>query len=183
MGNNIGKLDINIPKELEVKVISFDTHKELILKTTNGQIWALSFPKYFNLLIQNDQDSVFINISPTILLSKESRALWGTLHSFIRNAVIGLTQGFTRKLVLKGVGYRFEPTAKKNTFVLYIGLTHPKLITIPDSIECTLEQNNTVLDGKCQDLQTLTNELNKIRLIKPAIKDKYSGKGFYITGE
>jgi ribosomal protein L6P/L9E len=98
----------------------------------------------------------------------------------IKSVMIGKAQGYMLRLALKGVGYRFERDTKENTFILHIGLTHPKRVSLPETIVCKLLKNNTILEGKCDNFQELTNNLNRIRLIKPASKDKYSGKGFYL---
>jgi large subunit ribosomal protein L6 len=93
--------------------------------------------------------------------------------------IIGASQGFTKRLVLKGVGYRFQSTDKPNTFLLFIGFTNAITLHFPLSIECKLI-NNTTLEGKSIDLQLLTNTFNKFRLIKAANKDTYKGKGILI---
>lgn len=186
MGNNIGRLEIQIPKELEIQLFTFNTHKVLSLSRhpNNQHTSVFNIPIHFDINIIGPIKKRLLTISPNIKSSQslngDMAALWGTLNSLIQRMIIGQTQGFTQRLGLKGVGYRLERESAENSFILYIGLTHPKRISIPLSIQCKLLKNNTILEGKCDNWQELTNALNKIRLIKPAIKDKYSGKGFFI---
>lgn len=183
MASNIGRTPIIIPEELTLEVITKETHKELIF-INKDQKWSISVPNYFNFNIDNSNRTLLINpqFSPESLdkNSKQIPAFWGALRKLIANISIGLTQGYTYRLGVRGVGYKFE-LVTENTFLIYLGFTQPLRVNLPKTIECKLLKNNTILEGKCNNLELITNEFNKIRLLKAASKDKYKNKGLYIV--
>lgn len=187
MASNIGRAPIIIPENLALEIVKLETHKELVfvLKSEGKeQKWALKVPTYFNFTLNTSDDSnrmLYISPKDKIKLDPKVLAYWGVLRKLIANITVGLTEGYTCKLGVRGVGYKFElDSTLNNTFLLYLGFTQPLRVTIPDSIECKLLKNNTILEGKSNNLNLVTNELNKIRLLKPASKDKYKNKGLYI---
>ena len=73
----------------------------------------------------------------TITLEKKSNnpgneALWGTYASHIKNMVKGVTEGFQKKLILEGVGYKSQVTGEK--LVLALGFSHPVEVVIPKGL-------------------------------------------------
>ncbi len=102
----------------------------------------------------------------------------GTANANIKNMIIGVTEGFEKKLEAVGVGYRFQ--LKGNTLVVTAGYSHPVEVSIPAGI--TLESpSNTELFVKGID-KCLVGEfaanVRKIRLPEP-----YKGKGIRYTDE
>ncbi len=176
MSNHIGKKLIKIPDGFKFTIIKFPTHNSILITSPNLTTFQFSYPSYFSLSINNNNLTI---CNPNT--SSESKALWGTLQSKISSIILGLSEGFTRKLSLKGVGFRFQTTDKPNVILLFIGFTNPILIEIPSQIQCKLI-NHTTLEGKSNDLNLLSNTFNKIKNIKPSEKDKYKNKGIIITG-
>lgn len=180
MSNHIGKKSIKIPNGINITIVQYSTFNTLLI-SYNGQgdrgIISLSFsyPSYFKLSFNHQ-----ILTITTDLDQPNSAALWGSLQSKIESIITGISQGYSRKLSLIGVGFRFQTTDKPNVYLLFIGYTNPITIEIPTIIQCKLI-NNTTLEGKCYDLQLLTNTFNKIRNLKASHKDKYKGKGISIS--
>lgn len=109
---------------------------------------------------------------------KPFRALHGLWRALIQNMVKGVTQGYSKKLEIVGVGYRAEMKGKK--LQLMIGYSHPILFGAPDGI--TLEtptQTNIVISGIDKQLVGLVAA--KIRSFRPP--EPYKGKGIKYEGE
>lgn len=102
----------------------------------------------------------------------------GTANSNIENMIIGVTKGYTKKLEIVGVGYRFN--AMGNKVVVNAGYSHPVEVLVPQglSVECP-SNTELVINGidKCLVGEFAAN-IRKIRKPEP-----YKGKGIRYTGE
>ena len=71
--------------------------------------------------------------------TKLSQSLWGTMRATINNMVIGVGEGFTRKLEINGVGYR--AAMQGNKLVLSLGYSHPVEMDVPAGLTVAVENN------------------------------------------
>lgn len=109
---------------------------------------------------------------------KEQRALHGLWRALIQTMILGVTNGYTKKLEIVGVGYRAEMKGKK--LQLMVGYSHPIVFGPPEGI--TLEtptQTNIVVSGIDKQLVGLVAA--KIRSFRPP--EPYKGKGIKYEGE
>ena len=120
--------------------------------------------------------------------SDEQAALHGLARALANNAIVGVTEGFTRQMDVVGVGYKADVQAKRIVFSL--GYSHPIDFPLPEGVEAKAERMAT--KGSIQQYQTtltLTSidkqklgqvaaEMHKLR--KP---DAYKGKGVRYAGE
>jgi len=105
-------------------------------------------------------------------------ALTGTMRSIIANMVHGVTEGFTRRLELRGVGYRAQAQGK--ALNLTLGFSHPVVHEIPDGISVeTPSQTEIVVTGI--DKQKVGQVAADIRAYRPP--EPYKGKGVRYVGE
>ena len=104
-------------------------------------------------------------------------ALSGLTRSLINNMVIGVSQGFEKKLELSGVGYR--ASASGNNLTLSLGFSHPVQIVADSSITFGVEENIISITGANKDL--VGNIAAKIRSQRPP--EPYKGKGIKYVGE
>ena len=96
--------------------------------------------------------------------SSESTALAGTTRSLINNMIIGVTEGYTKTLILVGVGYRAKANGKK--LELTLGFSHPVFYDLPDEVEVdTPSQTEVVL--KSYNKQVLGQVAAEIRAFRP----------------
>lgn len=110
--------------------------------------------------------------------SKQARALAGTTRSLVNNMVVGVSQGFEKKLLLNGVGYRAKATGKSVNLVL--GFSHPVDYALPDGVIAeTPTQTEIVL--KSSDKQLLGQVAAEIRAFRPP--EPYKGKGVCYADE
>jgi len=109
--------------------------------------------------------------------TKFAKAMWGTVRALANNAVIGLTQGFEKKLEVNGVGYR--AAVKGNTLELQLGYSHPINYEIPKGITITVEKN--IITVKGSDKQQVGQVAAEIRAFRKP--EPYKGKGVKYVDE
>ena len=104
--------------------------------------------------------------------TKLVQSLWGTMRAIINNMVIGVEEGFTRKLEINGVGYR--AAMQDNKLVLSLGFSHPVEIQVPTGITVSVE-NSTQISISGADKQLLGQFASEIRSKRPP--EPFKGKG------
>jgi large subunit ribosomal protein L6 len=110
--------------------------------------------------------------------AKETKALHGLYRSLVKNAVVGVTEGFTRSLTLQGVGYRASVSGQK--LELSLGFSHPVIFDVPKGIEIKVDKQTTVLVTGA-DKALVGQVAAKIRGFRPP--EPYLGKGVRYTDE
>ena len=110
--------------------------------------------------------------------SRFSRAMSGTTRALIANMVTGVSEGFTRKLQLVGVGYRAQ--AQGTALNLTLGFSHPVVHKMPEGVTVeTPSQTEVVLQSA--DKQKLGQVAAEIRAYRPP--EPYKGKGVRYADE
>ncbi|MCL6417178.1 50S ribosomal protein L6 [Aestuariirhabdus sp. Z084] len=110
--------------------------------------------------------------------AKQSRALAGTTRALVNNMVVGVTQGYEKKLQLIGVGYR--AASKGNTLNLTLGFSHPVNYDLPEGVTAeTPSQTEVVIKGI--DKQLVGQVAAEIRAFRPP--EPYKGKGVRYADE
>ncbi len=111
----------------------------------------------------------------------DSRSAWamaGTMRSLIKNMVIGVSQGFERRLLLNGVGYR--AAAQGTSLNLTLGYSHPLAYQLPEGVSVeTPSQTEIVIKG--MDKQQVGQVAAEIRAFRPP--EPYKGKGVRYSDE
>lgn len=110
--------------------------------------------------------------------SKRARAMWGMSRTLVSNIIVGVADGFSKKLEIIGVGYRAQVQGSK--LQLQLGLSHDVNYSIPDGIkiECP-KQTEIVISGI--DKQKVGQVAAEIRSHRPP--EPYKGKGIRYQGE
>jgi len=108
---------------------------------------------------------------------KQARANLGTMTSHIKNAISGVTLGFSKILELEGVGYRAAIEGK--TLVMSLGFSHPIRLESPKGITIIVEKNQITVSGvDKQAVGQIAAEIRSFRKPEP-----YKGKGIHYKGE
>jgi len=108
----------------------------------------------------------------------DSVAMAGTMRSLTNNLVIGVSEGFEKKLTLIGVGYRAQ--AQGNVLNLTLGFSHPVNYKLPEGITAeTPSQTEIVIKGS--DKQKVGQAAAEIRAFRPP--EPYKGKGVRYSDE
>lgn len=102
---------------------------------------------------------------------RQSRAYWGTYRSLANNIIVGLTDGFERKLEVNGVGYR--AAVKGKTLELILGFSHPINYELPEGVDAVVEKNIITLKG--HNKQVVGQAAAEVREFRPP--EPYKGKG------
>lgn len=166
--SRLGKLPIKLAEGMEAKV----ANGFIVVKNAKGELKQQTHPA-----VKIDINEGVIKVSVNNPEDKKEKALWGLYFSLIRNMVQGLTEGFTKKLEVIGVGYRLSLSGKKLT--LNVGYSHPVIFDIPEGINAQVEANTITLTGADKQLVGETAALiRKIRKPEP-----YKGKGIKYTDE
>jgi len=109
---------------------------------------------------------------------RKSEAMAGTTRALVQNMVLGVTEGFEKRLELQGVGYRAQ--AKGNQVSLQLGFSHPVDYELPAGISAeTPSQTEIVISGN--DKQQVGQVCAEIRGFRPP--EPYKGKGIRYQGE
>lgn len=110
--------------------------------------------------------------------SREAKAMAGTFRSLINNMVVGVSEGFSKKLELQGVGYRAKAQGK--TLNLTVGYSHPIDYALPEGVTAeTPSQTEIVISGA--DKQLVGQVAAEIREFRPP--EPYKGKGIRYSDE
>ena len=109
--------------------------------------------------------------------SKQGRANWGTVRALLQNAVLGVTQDFSKVLELEGIGFKVALEGKN--VVMNLGFSHPVKYEPPQGITVKVEKNIITISGSDKGLVGATAA--KIRQFKKP--EPYKGKGIHYKGE
>ena len=166
--SRIGKLPIAIPAGITVEVdnnlvtvkgtkgtLSQEVSKNVTVKVEENQVWV----------VRNDETT-------------DSNAKQGLYRQLINNMVVGLKDGFTKSLTVKGVGYKLAKQGNK--LVMNLGLSHPVEVVEEDGITLETPDNNTIL-VKGANKERVGAVAAKIRAMRPM--EPYHGYGIHYTSE
>ncbi|MFD0987090.1 50S ribosomal protein L6 [Methyloligella solikamskensis] len=153
-----------------------------VTATLDGQHVAIKGPK--GELSQHLVDDVLLKLEDGELTvsprdeSKRSQSMWGMSRTVIANLVTGVTEGFTKKLEITGVGYRAAVQGK--TLQLNLGFSHEVNYPIPEGIEIQCPKPTEIVVSGI-DKQKVGQVAAEIRAYRPP--EPYKGKGVRYEGE
>lgn len=110
--------------------------------------------------------------------TKHAKAIIGTLRSLVTNMITGVTQGFEKKLLLVGVGYRAQVSG--SNLNLNLGYSHPVVYSVPDGIKAEMP-TQTEIRIKGIDKQAVGQVSAEIRAFRKP--EPYKGKGIRFADE
>ncbi|MDL9936685.1 50S ribosomal protein L6 [Gordonia sp. ABSL1-1] len=166
--SRIGKNPIEIPAGVDVSVDGQDVR----VKGPKGE---LSLTVSEPITVATEDNSLVVTRPND---ERRSRALHGLSRSLINNLVIGVTQGYTTKMEIYGVGYRVQAKGKDLEFAL--GYSHPVPIEAPEGITFAVESPTKFSVSGIDKQQVGQISANIRRLRRP---DPYKGKGIRYEGE
>lgn len=160
--SRIGKLPITVPSGVQVEIQG--TNIKILGK--KGTLERSIRPE----IEIKHEDSVLICTPKGA--SKKVLAFWGMTRSLLNNMVIGVDQGFKKKLMVEGVGYRANVNG--NTLTLNVGFSSAVDFQLPAGITAIVEKDNSItLEGVDKELVGLTAaQIRSVRKPEP-----YKGKG------
>jgi large subunit ribosomal protein L6 len=165
--SRLAKRPIAIPAKTEISVSGN-------VITVKGPKGTLTKPGSRHVSIDIGAEGVQVQAKSESL---EARASVGTYASHIRNMIEGVTNGYEKKLLIEGVGFKWDVQGK--TLNLSLGLSHPVKVAIPEGLTVTADK--AVLSIKGNDLEQVGQFAADIRSMKKP--EPYKGKGIRYEGE
>lgn len=166
--SRIGKKIIVIPAGVQVKLdndlLSVKGQKGELKQAVHPAVRLAITDKEISVSVENEHDHT-------------QRALWGLFRSLINNMIVGVTQEFSKKLEVIGIG--FKSAVKGNKLVLNVGFSHPVEFELPAGVTCTAEKNIVTLTGP--DKQQVGEVAANIRRIRKP--EPYKGTGIRYVDE
>jgi large subunit ribosomal protein L6 len=166
--SRLAKQPIAIPEKTEIK----QDGTALTVKGPKGEL-TRNFERS-NVVIQVKDGKVVLTPKDD---DRFTRALWGTYASHVRNMIEGVNEGYEKKLVVEGVGFKVALAGKQLDMAL--GFSHPVKVDIPEGLEVIVEKNEITVKGIDKDLVgSFTADVRALKKPEP-----YKGKGIRYSDE
>ena len=166
--SRVGSKEINIPESVKINL-----QDDLI--SAEGPMGQLETKIH---------DGIQINVEGSIIKVKPKSddksllAFWGLQRNIVNNLILGVSEGFTKKLEMNGVGYR--ASLKGKILELMLGYSHPIQYDIPENISITVDKQNNI-EVKGPDKQLVGQTAAEIRAFRGP--EPYKGKGIKYADE
>ena len=165
--SRIGKQPIAVPSGVTITV----DPSEITVAGSKGTLKQFSMPGIT--VKQEDNQVVVTRANDEAML----RAKHGLMRSLVNNMITGVSQGFSKKLEINGVGYRVAMQGAD--LKLNLGLSHDVIYKLPQGVTAAVEQNTITVSGI--DKQQVGQVAAEIRALKKP--EPYKGKGIKYEGE
>ena len=165
--SRIGKLPIAIPSGVTITV----DDAEITVAGSKGTLKQFTMP---GITVKQEENQVIVT---RVDDQPVHRAKHGLMRSLINNMVQGVSQGFSKKLEINGVGYRVALAG--NTLKMNLGFSHEVNYELPQGITAEVQQNTITVSGISK--QQVGQVAAEIRGYKPP--EPYKGKGIHYVGE
>ncbi|MEK7059259.1 MAG: 50S ribosomal protein L6 [Patescibacteria group bacterium] len=165
--SRVGKLPIAIPSGVTITT----TDDEITVAGSKGTLKQFTMP---DITVKQEGEEIIVtraNDEPKI------RAKHGLMRALLNNMVVGVSQGFSKKLEINGVGFRVAQAG--SDLKLNLGFSHDVIYKVPAGITTAIEQNTITVGGI--DRQQVGQVAAEIRALKKP--EPYKGKGIKYEGE
>ena len=165
--SRVGKLPIAIPSGVTITIAP----EEITVAGSKGTLKQFTMP---DITVTQEGDQLIVtraNDEPKV------RAKHGLMRALLNNMVKGVSEGFSKKLEINGVGYRVA--AQGTDLKLNLGFSHDVIYKIPAGVTANVEQNTITISGI--DRQQVGQVAAEIRALKKP--EPYKGKGIKYEGE
>ena len=166
--SRIGVKPINVPVGVEVEIAEGN------LVTVKGPKGTLVKQLSDELTINKEENTIVVT-RPTD--NKKHRSLHGLTRTLLNNMIIGVSEGYEKKMELKGVGYRAQKNGK--TLVMNLGFSHPVEMEDPEGLDCKVDGNKIIVSGI--DKEKVGQYAAEIRAKRAP--EPYKGKGIKYADE
>ena len=166
--SRVGSKEINIPESVKINLqdglISAEGPLGKLESKLNSQIEVIVEGQKIKMKPKSDDKTLI--------------SFWGLQRNLVNNLIIGVSEGFTKKLEMNGVGYR--AALKGKTLELLLGYSHPIKYDIPENITVTVDKQNNI-EIKGPDKQLVGQTAAEIRNFRGP--EPYKGKGIKYSDE
>ena len=168
--SRIGKKPVEIPAGVDIRLEG----DSLAVKGPKGE---LGLRLRSEVAVEQSEDGKSLSITRTVE-NRAARAYHGLTRALVSNMVVGVTNGFAKKLEIHGVGYNAR--VQGSSLRLQIGFCHPVDFDIPDGLTLECPTNVSIVISGC-DKQVVGQFAAKVRAIRPP--EPYNAKGIRYEGE
>ncbi|MCT4552272.1 MAG: 50S ribosomal protein L6 [Alphaproteobacteria bacterium] len=168
--SRVGKYPVEIKDGVTVSI----ENNEVVVKGKLGEQRVAIVPSAVTVKIEDNK----VIVAPVKENDKFSTAMWGTTRANINNAVVGVSEGFTKELELKGVGYKAQ--LQGNALNLSLAFSHEVIYKLPEGVkaECPSATEIKLTSADKQLVGQVASEIRAYRKPEP-----YKGKGIRYKGE
>lgn len=166
--SRIGKMPVSIPQGVKIDI----KPEQVKVEGPKGILEVKTLP---GIECKVDGEEIVVSRNNEI---KRTRAFHGLFRKLLYNAVEGVSQGFSKNLIINGVGYRAE--VDKDILILNLGYSNPVHYLIPEGIQIVCD-GNTKMTVSGIDKQKVGQISAEIRSIRPP--EPYKGKGVRYENE
>ena len=167
--SRIGRMPVPLPKGVKVEINDHDV-------SMTGPKGSLSQSFHPEMAIEMEDGTVVVKRPSD---SREHRSLHGLTRALLNNMVVGVSEGFTKRLEVEGVGYRAEMQGK--TLVLNVGYSHPVNFEPTDDLSYEVENRGKSIIVNGIDKELVGEIAARIRKTRPP--EPYKGKGIRYANE
>ncbi len=167
--SRLGKIPISLPKGVEVK--STPSGK-LEIKGPKGSL-HIQLPN--GLKLKMEETTVQVDRDEAVC---REGAVYGLFRSLLKNAIVGVSDGYSVELTLIGVGYRAN--VQGNKLDLQVGFSHPTAVDIPKELKVAVDKGTAIIIQGI-DKQIVGQFAANVRAVKPP--EPYKGKGIRYKDE
>jgi large subunit ribosomal protein L6 len=165
--SRIGKASILVPSGVNVTL----TKDEIVVEGSKGKLSQFTMP---GISVTQDGDQLVVSRQNE---EQTTRAKHGLMRSLVNNMVTGVSQGYSKKLEINGVGYRVSAAGADLKFSL--GFSHDVTYKLPEGVQAQVDQNIVTISGiSKQQVGQVAAEIRALRKPEP-----YKGKGIKYEGE
>nr|YP_009510489.1 ribosomal protein L6 [Gracilaria caudata]YP_010196206.1 ribosomal protein L6 [Gracilaria caudata]AXI96162.1 ribosomal protein L6 [Gracilaria caudata]UAD83603.1 ribosomal protein L6 [Gracilaria caudata] len=168
--SRIGKKTINLPQNTDIEIIK----NNIYITGPKGKL-SYQLPEVITVKYNKENQTLHLYKA---YKNKEAQKLYGLSRTLINNMIIGVSNGFEKKLQIQGVGYRSQLQGKN--LILNVGYSHPVTIEPPKNIIIEVENNTNIIVKGIQK-EVVGEIAAQIRRIRPP--EPYKGKGIRYLNE
>ncbi|MDO8548434.1 MAG: 50S ribosomal protein L6 [bacterium] len=170
--SRLAKQPIAIPAKTEITVLGLPGQGGLV--SVKGPKGTLTRAGNRLIMVEVGKEGVQVSTKSETI---EARAALGTYASHVRNMFEGVTKGFTKKLLVEGVGFKWDVQGK--ILNLSLGFSHPVKMPIPEGLTVTVDKGTLTISGF--DKELVGQFAANVRAQKKP--EPYKGKGIRYEGE
>ncbi len=167
--SRIGRQIINIPSNVEVSLVD----GVLTVKGPKGSLTRRFKTDVVAINLNDKKEISFEPVKDNVL----AKALWGTYASHVNNMITGVSNGYSKKLIIEGIG--FKSALKGKELELDLGFSHQVVVPIPEGLELQVEKNVVTVSG--YDKEQVGGFAARVRSYKKT--EPYKGKGIRYEDE
>ena len=167
--SRIGRLPVPVPEKVQVSIDGSEV-------TVKGPKGTLTRRFDTRMEISLDEDAVHVK---RLSNERQARALHGLTRALINNMVVGVTEGYSKTLEIRGTGYRAE--LQGQNLVMHLGYSHPVVMEPPENLSFEVNPRAGTVKVNGINKEVVGRIAAQIRDARPV--EPYQGKGVRYQGE